>query len=75
MIIMKSQGGMIRQLRNTADWKLINDYKRMKTEKGSGRAIIAMTRKVSRIVFAMLQTMEKFNPELMRSINKIQQTA
>ena len=67
--------GMIRQPQNTADWKLINDYKRMKTEKGSGRAIIAMTRKVSRIVFAMLQTREEFNPELMRSINKIQQTA
>lgn len=40
----------------------------MKTSKGSGRAIIALTRKAARIVFAMLNNKEAFNPELMRKV-------
>ena len=67
--------GMIRQPQKTSDWKLIHSYKRMKEEKGSGRAIIAMTRKVARVVFAMLQTRESFSQERMLCSNKIQQTA
>ena len=67
--------GMIRQPQKTSDWKLIHSYKRMKEEKGSGRAIIAMTRKVARVVFAMLQTRERFSSERMLCSNKIQQTA
>lgn len=46
--------GIIRQPQNTAEWKLMKDYQTMKISKGSGRAIIALTRKVARIVFAML---------------------
>ena len=46
--------GIIRQPKKTADWKLMKDYQLMKANKGSGRAIIALTRKVARIVFAML---------------------
>ena len=57
--------GMIRLPRVTEKWRLLIDYKLMKTDKGSGRAIIAMTRKVARIVFTMLQTREPFNPSLM----------
>lgn len=56
--------GIIRQPQNTGDWKLIQDYKLMKTSKGSGRAIIALTRKVARIIFAMLNNREAFNPQL-----------
>ena len=56
--------GIIRQPQNTGDWKLIQDYKTMKTSKGSGRAIIALTRKVARIIFAMLNNKEAFNPQL-----------
>ncbi len=41
------------------------DYYRMKKEKGSGRAIIALTRKITRIVFAMLNNQEEFNQALM----------
>lgn len=58
--------GIIRQPQNTSEWKLMKDYQTMKTSKGSGRAIIALTRKVARIVFAMLNNKETFNPELMK---------
>ena len=58
--------GIIRQPQNTSEWKLMKDYQTMKTSKGSGRAIIALTRKVARIVFAMLNNKEAFNPELMK---------
>ena len=57
--------GIIRQPQNTSEWKLMKDYYRMKKDKGSGRAIIALTRKVARIVFAMLNNQEEFNPALM----------
>lgn len=58
--------GIIRQPQNTSEWKLMKDYRTMKTSKGSGRAIIALTRKVARIVFAMLNNKEAFNPKLMK---------
>ena len=58
--------GIIRQPKNTSEWKIMKDYQTMKTTKGSGRAIIALTRKVARIVFAMLNNKEVFNPELMK---------
>lgn len=60
--------GIIRQPQNTSEWKLMKDYQTMKTSKGSGRAIIALTRKVARIVFAMLNNKEAFNPELMKRV-------
>ena len=58
--------GIIRQPQNTSEWKLMKDYQTMKISKGSGRAIIALTRKVARIVFAMLNNKEAFKPEFMR---------
>lgn len=58
--------GIIRQPQNTSEWKLMKDYQTMKVSKGSGRAIIALTRKVARIVFAMLNNRQAFNPELMK---------
>ena len=58
--------GMIRQPQKTGEWKLMKDYELMKTNKGTGRAVIALTRKVARIVFAILNTREPFNPELMK---------
>ena len=57
--------GIIRQPQNTSEWKLMKDYQTMKISKGSGRAIIALTRKVARIVFAMLNNRQAFNLELM----------
>lgn len=61
--------GIIRQPQKTSEWKLMKDYQTMKTTKGSGRAIIALTRKVARIVFSMLNNKEAFNPELMKKAN------
>ncbi len=59
--------GMIRLSNQTGDWRLIEDYRRRKRDKSSGRAIIALTRKVARIVFVMLENREPFNSELMLS--------
>ena len=61
--------GIIRQPQKTSEWKLMKDYQTMKVSKGSGRAIIALTRKVARIIFAMLNNREAFNPELMKKSN------
>lgn len=58
--------GMIRMPQKTGSWKLLCDYRTMRATKGSGRAIIALTRKVARIVFAMLNNKTPFNPELMK---------
>ena len=46
--------GMIRLSKVTSEWRLIKEYQRRKDEKGSGRAIIALARKITRIVFVML---------------------
>ncbi|MBR0451564.1 MAG: IS110 family transposase [Oscillospiraceae bacterium] len=59
--------GVIRQPQNTGDWRLMKDYYRMKAEKGSGRAIIALTRKMARIVFAILNNRTEFDPSRMVS--------
>ena len=67
--------GMIRLQKQTAEWYLIKDYRRKKEDKGTGRAIIALSRKVARVIFAMLMSGEKFHPELMVRGAKMQQTA
>ena len=67
--------GMIRLTRVTSEWRLIKEYQRRKDDKGSGRAIIALARKITRIVFVMLSKRERFNPDLMRCDEQIQQTA
>ena len=68
--------GMVRLTKVTSEWRLIKDYHRKKDDKGSGRAIIALARKISRIVFVMLSKRETFNPDLMRIPEQnFQQTA
>ena len=68
--------GMVRLTKVTSEWRLIKDYHRKKDDKGSGRAIIALARKISRIVFVMLSKRETFNPDLMRITEQnFQQTA
>jgi len=57
--------GMVRLSKVTGQWKLMTDYRTMKTSKGSGKSIIATTRKLARIIFAMLHSREPFNPGLM----------
>ena len=63
--------GMIRLTKVTTDWYLIKDYRQKKENKGSGRAIIALSRKVARVVFAMLMSGEEFKPGLMIRETKI----
>ena len=67
--------GMIRLTNVSSEWRIIKDYQRRKGDKGSGRAIIALARKITRIVFVMLSKREGFKPELMRCEQEIQQTA
>ncbi len=67
--------GMIRLTKVTSEWRIIKDYRQRKDDKGSGRAIIALARKITRIVFVMLTKREKFNPDLMYHEQEIKQTA
>ncbi len=67
--------GMIRLTKVTSEWRIIKDYQRRKEDKGSGRAIIALARKITRIVFVMLTKREKFNSDLMYHEQEIKQTA
>ena len=68
--------GMVRLTKVTSEWRIIKDYHKKKDDKGSGRAIIALARKISRIVFVMLSKRETFNPDLMRIPEQnFQQTA
>ncbi len=62
--------GIIRQPQNTSEWKLMQDYNTMKVYKGSGRAIIALARKVARIVFAMLNHKTPFDPNLIKKVER-----
>lgn len=48
---------------------LINDYKKMKKLKGSGKSIIAFARKLSRIIYVMLKSKTRFDAtKLMRGV-------
>lgn len=67
--------GMIRLSKHTSEWYLIKDYRQKKEVKGSGRAIIALSRKVARVVFAMLMNGEEFNQEMMMRRPQTQRTA
>lgn len=58
--------GWIRMPQKTYSWKVMYDYRTMKVNKGSGRAIIALTRKIARIVFVMLNTGTEFDASLMK---------
>lgn len=67
--------GIIRQPQRTSGWKLMQDYKMMKVTKGSGRAIIALTRKMARIIFVILNKRTPFNAEMIRKAEKEPQVA
>jgi hypothetical protein len=57
--------GMVRNPRTTGGYRLMGRYAAMKKEKGSGKAIIATARKLSKIVWYMLRNEEPFNPQRM----------
>lgn len=54
------------QSKNTSEWRLKKNYQTMKITKGSCGSIIALTRKIARIVFSMLNNKQAFNLELMK---------
>jgi transposase len=54
--------GMIRFKRVTGAYRIMNRYYAMKKYKGSGKAIIAAARKVSKFVWAMLKNKRPFDP-------------
>jgi transposase len=53
--------GMLRLQRSLRYLSLINDYKRMKKNKGSGKSIIAFARKLSRVIYAILKKKKPFD--------------
>ena len=55
----------MRRCRQTLSWRLMERYSVMKSNKGSGKSIIATARKVSKIVWCMLVAGEDFNENLM----------
>ena len=61
--------GMLRVQSKLAGVSLINDYKKMKKLKGSGKSIIAFARKLSRIIYVMLKSKTRFDAtKLMRGV-------
>lgn len=52
---------MLRVQRRLPNVSLIIDYARMKKHKGPGKSIIAFARKLSRIIYVMLNTKTAFD--------------
>lgn len=57
--------GMVRCRSKTENYRIMQKYRSMKTNKGSGRSIIAVARKMSNIIFHMLKNNKPFNPSEM----------
>lgn len=55
----------MRRSGKTLSWRLMERYAIMKSNKGSGKSIVATARKVSKIVWTMLATGQEFNAALM----------
>ena len=53
--------GMLRLKKSLGYLSLINDYNRMKKNKGSGKSIIAFARKLSRVIYAILKNKTPFD--------------
>ena len=54
--------GMVRAKRTTGGYRIMTQYDRMKSQKGSGKTIIATARKLSTIIYMMLKNKEPFDP-------------
>ena len=54
--------GMVRNKRHTLQFRLMRRYAAMKPHKGSGKTIIATARKLSRVIWCMLQQDQPFDP-------------
>ena len=53
--------GMVRAQKKTHAYRIMSKYGRMKSQKGSGKAIVATARKMSTIVYTMLKNKEPFD--------------
>jgi hypothetical protein len=54
--------GMVRNKRITGGYRIMWRYEAMKRQKGSGKTIIATARKISKVVWYMLQKNQPFDP-------------
>lgn len=57
--------GMVRNKRTTCGYRIMMKYDRMKPHKGSGKSIIAAARKLSKVIWYMLQNDQPFDPSKM----------
>jgi transposase len=57
--------GMLRQKELTVTWRIMERYRFLKTQKGSGKSIIATARKLTVIIWHMLTNDEEFNTAYM----------
>jgi transposase len=57
--------GILRCKKSTISWRMVRHYDYMKPNKGSGKSIIAMARKVATVIWKMLTDKVEFNPTLM----------
>lgn len=62
--------GMIRYRKVTSSYRIMNRYQEMKTNKGTGKSIIATARKMSTIAYAILKSREPFDPIKMAPVRK-----
>lgn len=57
--------GLLRLKSRNPAWRIYSRYGLLKKEKGSGRAIVACSRKMSRIIYCMLRDKKPFDSSLM----------
>ncbi|MBQ7159417.1 MAG: hypothetical protein IJS09_08370, partial [Treponema sp.] len=51
--------------KDTSDWRMMQRYENMKTNKGSGKSIVAAAIKMAEIVWAMLSDKKDFDAQKM----------
>jgi transposase len=54
--------GMVRAKKQTLSYRIMKRYEQLKKEKGSGKSIIATSRKLSSVIWHMLTNREPFDP-------------
>lgn len=57
--------GLLRMQSKYPTWRIFSKYNALKMDKGSGRAIVACSRKMSRIIYCMLKDKKPFDYSLM----------
>lgn len=61
--------GMLRYKKVTGNYRIMHKYQYMKSHKGSGKSIIATARKVSTIIYAILQSGQPFDPAKLKFVD------